>query len=295
MNMMKHLYDKFMDWFCNDGKTNNSVWFYSDPHFSDLESYKLRFPTTFQKGTEYMHSALVKNLDDEQIKNINLKCGKNDTLVILGDVGNIDCVKRLKAFRKVLITGNHDRGASYYLRHIENKKIDISDYMSKSPNDISFEAMEKYPDDRELQEQYELKHFNAAYNRAYKDLKKNENFVDLTPKLGLVNYSLTEVPYMYWTVTYDNKLFDEVYDGALIVGPKIILSHEPVTWRYGLNIHGHVHLPVHYDEPGHLNVCADQINYIPICFTDIIKQGRLKFAMDIHRETIDRAIINKQK
>ena len=38
---------------------------------------------------------------------------KNDTLILLGDVGDIECVKKLRGY-KVLIKGNHDKGNSYY-------------------------------------------------------------------------------------------------------------------------------------------------------------------------------------
>ena len=40
--------------------------------------------------------------EQEQIKNINSMCGRKDTLIILGDVGNIDCVRRLRAAREYM-------------------------------------------------------------------------------------------------------------------------------------------------------------------------------------------------
>lgn len=95
--MAYELYPAFKHWM----PANGSIWFYSDPHFSDQEMGFLR-----------KEFALI--LDDLQIANINKTCGKNSTLVILGDVGNIECVKKLKAKKKILILGNHDRGASYY-------------------------------------------------------------------------------------------------------------------------------------------------------------------------------------
>ena len=48
-----------------------------------------------------------------QIKLINNKVGRKDTLIILGDIGNLDCVNRLRGY-KVLIAGNHDTGLSKY-------------------------------------------------------------------------------------------------------------------------------------------------------------------------------------
>jgi len=95
------LYPYFDHWF-NKGGT---VWLYSDPHFNDPDSEFFR-----------------KNCPspDEQVKLINKYCGKNDTLIILGDVGDIEYVKKLKAGYKVLIKGNHDdKGDYFYKRNVE--------------------------------------------------------------------------------------------------------------------------------------------------------------------------------
>ena len=93
--MYKHLYDKFQNWY-----SNGSIWLYSDPHFADEEMKYLR-----------------KNpmSDEEQIKCINSKVGKNDTLIILGDIGDTSFVSKLKGY-KILVMGNHDSGASNYKR-----------------------------------------------------------------------------------------------------------------------------------------------------------------------------------
>ena len=92
--MIKHLYDCFSNW-----NSMGQVFFYSDPHFNDEDLKEYRGNITAE----------------EQIKRINSKVGKNDTLVILGDVGDIECVKKLRGY-KVLIMGNHDSGASNYKR-----------------------------------------------------------------------------------------------------------------------------------------------------------------------------------
>lgn len=92
---MVKLYDKFDHW-QNDG----NIWIYSDPHFADEEMKWLR--------ANYIG-------DDEQVKSINSKVGKYDTLIILGDVGDISFVKKLRGY-KVLVMGNHDNGASNYKR-----------------------------------------------------------------------------------------------------------------------------------------------------------------------------------
>jgi len=84
-----------------------SNWFISDTHFGDIEIEKLRG----------IHA-------EELIKNINKKVTKNDTLIILGDVGDLEYVKQLKAGYKILITGNHDKGASNYQRKESNRLFD---------------------------------------------------------------------------------------------------------------------------------------------------------------------------
>ena len=59
--------------------------------------------------------ANVKNRpnDEDYVKLINSKVGKNDLLICLGDVGDIEIARRLKGY-KILIAGNHDAGMSNY-------------------------------------------------------------------------------------------------------------------------------------------------------------------------------------
>ena len=184
--MDKWLYEKFSNWF-----HGGTIYFYSDPHFSDEEMKYLR-----------------KNYigDEEQVKRINSKVGKNDTIVILGDIGDKEWVKKIRGY-KVLITGNHDAGATTY-----------KDY------------------------------------------------------------------------------FDEVYDGALFISSKILLSHEPINYPFALNIHGHDHSG--WETSGNdlcWNMCAERINYTPISIQEIVKSGILKSIPSIHRATIDKATKRKGK
>ena len=181
--MLPGIYDAFQHW------GEQTVWIYSDPHFSD-------------EDLEYG----IKNRpsDEEQIRRINAKAGRRDTLIILGDVGNIECVRKLRAGRKVLIMGNHDSGATKY-----------------------------------------------------------------------------------------KEVFDEVYEGALIVGEKLILSHEPVEIPWLYNIHGHDHAGK--KRKNHLNVCSDVIGYEPINLTQKLKSGLMSAITTIHRATIDSATERKAK
>lgn len=105
--MINILYDCFKHW-----SKAGSVYIYSDPHFGDAEHFKLLKANN--KVPEGINT--VEELDELQISNINKVCHKNDTLICLGDIGNIEPVRKLKAGYKVLLTGNHDRGAAYYKR-----------------------------------------------------------------------------------------------------------------------------------------------------------------------------------
>lgn len=187
--MIPYIYKCFSHW-CREG----SIYLYSDPHFSDSAMNK------------------VRNITDEiQIKNINRKVGKKDTIIFLGDIGNLDCIRRIKGY-KVLIKGNHDdKGNCFYERAVVN---------------------------------------------------------------GV-----------------DNHLFDEVYDGALMISRNIILSHEPIdNFRYAVNIHGHNH-----NSRDEYNMSAENIDFTPVSLSKLIESGLNNKVLDIHRETIDSATSKKQK
>lgn len=100
--MIAGLYKPFEHW-----SKSGTVWIYSDPHFQDEDT---KF---FDEG---------RPTDEELVAKINAKVGKYDTLIILGDIGDVNYVKRLRGY-KVLICGNHDIGPSKYLRC----KTDIED------------------------------------------------------------------------------------------------------------------------------------------------------------------------
>ena len=98
---------------------------------------------------------------------------------------------------------------------------------------------------------------------------------------------------------YMNKLFDEVYSGPLMISDKIILSHEPIIPcpDYLVNLCGHVHDKDHkFEVDKHLyyNFCAEAIDYKPVSLGELIKDGLLSKVKDIHRVTVDGAIIRKK-
>ena len=242
--MISCLYDCFK----HMSKTG-SVYIYSDPHFGDAEHFKLLKAN--KKVPEGISS--VEDLDELQIKNINEVVHKNDTLICLGDIGDINYIKRLKAGYKVLITGNHDRGAEYYRRTYTVKDICLH---------------------------LDPIYYMTSYTREEAEKNRSEF------KCG--------------TFIEDNKLFDEVYTGPLMISDKIILSHEPIVPcpRYLVNLHGHTHdRPHRYDFNEHLyyNFCAEAIDYKPISLSKLIKEGLLSKVDDIHRVAVDRAIERKSK
>lgn len=103
--MKVKLYEKFNNWY-----RGGRIFIYSDPHFADDEM-------------KYIRKNYIS--DQEQIDRINKLVHKNDTIVILGDVGDVSCVAKLKAGYKVLIMGNHDAGTSNYKR-IQSKFMDCT-------------------------------------------------------------------------------------------------------------------------------------------------------------------------
>lgn len=167
-----------------------SLWIISDFHFDDEE---------LAAGVPGRPTA------EEFVKRINAKCGRKDTLICLGDVGNIDWVKQLRAKHKVLIMGNHDAGRTNY-----------------------------------------------------------------------------------------EGVFDEVYEGPLMIAEKLILSHEPVDVPWAFNIHGHDHTGRKTDKR-HMNVCADVVGYTPVNMNQFMKSGVLAHIETLHRDTIDAATQKKKK
>ena len=92
-------------------------------------------------------------------------------------------------------------------------------------------------------------------------------------------------------------LFTEIYAGPLFISDKILLSHEPVhglSWC--LNIHGHDHNGTDFydEECKHINLAANVCNFTPLNLGKLIKSGALAHIDSIHRQTIDRAVMERQ-
>lgn len=227
--MISSLYEKFRHW-----SDKGTVWLYSDPHFGDEE----------------LRAAVERPTDDELVRRINSKVGKNDTLIILGDVGDIAPVRRLKGY-KVLVCGNHDKGASNYQRLYEYRS-----YYQDQPKKKIIKKLEK-----------EFPNWNYQID-------------DMPDVIGFWNEYL---------VALDNGLFDEVYSGPLMISEKILLSHEPIDVMWAYNIHGHVHDKSIGNSWNSYNVCADVIDFTPVSLNALIKTGIVNQIPSIHRITIDKA------
>lgn len=208
-------------------------------------------------GTKHV----IRANSEDYVKLINSKVGKNDALLHLGDVGAIEPISKIRAAHKTLIMGNHDAGASNYKRAIYKEVFDADKYDKKEIIKI---MKNKYPE-------YHI-------------------------SIGDLEHQFTQ-PFTYYVAFADNRLFDRVCQGPLIIGEKIMLSHEPI---HGIdcmmNIHGHVHDPKAKDNAHHLNMCPDATGmFEPISLGWFLKGGFTSHIQSIHRDTIDRATERSRK
>lgn len=234
--MIAGLYKIFDHW-----HEEGTLFIFSDPHFGDDE---------LTTGIPNRPTAA------EIVQRINAKCGRKDTLICLGDVGDEGYVRKLRAKRKILIMGNHDAGRTNYERQTFTKIFD-KEYYTK---DMAYNAMAGlYPGWRiSIEEVFDF-----------------------------------HSPFEYWEVTADNMLFDEVYEGPLMIAEKLILSHEPVDVPWAYNIHGHDHQG--HKRKNHTNVCVDVTGYQPINMNQWMKSGAMARVETIHRDTIDKATVRARK
>lgn len=230
--MKVKLYKQFDHWY-----KGGTIWLFSDPHFND--------PETKEQNPDWPDA-------DEIVKSINYNLSKHDTIIFLGDIGDVEYIKKIKGY-KVLIMGNHDSGASNYIKryHVSCNVLD------STPN----ESFSYDTDD---------------YNEAIAFLEE--------VKADFSSYTFKIV---------DNGLFDEVYEGPLFINDKVLLSHEPIELKFGYNVHGHTHFgsPVIIEKNRiSVNIAADVANYQKIRLDTIYNLGKVD---DIHRITINRAIERK--
>lgn len=91
--MIKSLYPKFQLW-----SEKGSVYLYSDPHFEDVDVME--------------HFGYMNAFD--QVGFINSKVTRSDYLIILGDFGNPEWLKKIKTENLIGLMGNHDQSYSKY-------------------------------------------------------------------------------------------------------------------------------------------------------------------------------------
>ena len=206
--------------------------------------------------TEEESGLVNKPTDAEQVQRINSKVGRKDTIIFLGDIGDPSWLKGIRGY-KVLITGNHDTGISNYQRVRFQRSFDADEWQK---DEVYQKMKQEYPD-------------HCVTVEKFNDFRR---------------------PYTKWVATMDNQLCDEVYSGPLTIGPKLILSHEPIEVDGMFNIHGHVHSLV-LSTDRDLNVCSMNTNYIPVNLNQLMKHGLTSKVDSIHRITIDNATARKKQ
>ena len=234
--MIQGLYKIFDHW-----SEEGTLWIISDFHFGDDD---------LTTGIYNRPSAA------EIVQRVNAKCGRKDTLICLGDVGDVEYVKLLRAKRKILICGNHDAGRTNYERQKHYRKFDKAKF------------------------------------------QRDEAILEMQHMFPGCRYTVSEgydfhSPFEYWEICADNMLFDEIYEGPLMIAEKLILSHEPVDVPWAYNIHGHDHQG--HKRKNHTNVCVDVTGYQPINMNQWMKSGAMTHVETIHRDTIDKATERKRK
>lgn len=96
------------------------------------------------------------------------------------------------------------------------------------------------------------------------------------------------------------KYFNEIYETALIIAPKIILSHERLLTAGFVNIHGHEHSGPEFNRYPNtigadenritvgVNLAANKVNYQPWCLNNAVKGGLISKIDNIHRLAIEK-------
>lgn len=192
---------------------------------------------------------------EEHIKRINKVVHSSDTFIHLGDTGNTKWIKQINGY-KVLIMGNHDESKSKFVR----KRWSTKEYLLSDEEGLT---------NREI------------IKKRLPSLKLNEDFSSIG-EFG------EDEKGRYFIVNYDNKLFDKVYSGPLMIAPKIILSHEPLNIDWALNIHGHNHSGEIFEKNG-INLASNVYGYEVFNLGEYIKKNGLSNVKDIHRQIIDKA------
>lgn len=160
--MIKTLYSTFQHW--SDG---GRVWITSDTHFDDWDCKLMdpNWPSALKVAREL----------DRHIE-------KQSTLIHLGDVGDPQYMRHIHCRHKVLLLGNHDRGASYYREwfdEIYEGPLMIAEkiLLSHEPVDIDW-AFNIHGHDHNPSNRWSTNGYNVALNvHNYAPLNLYDDFI----------------------------------------------------------------------------------------------------------------------
>lgn len=145
--MIPTLYDCFKHW-----AKSGSVYIISDTHFEDADC-------------KLMDKDWI--LPQEHVKAIKERVHKTDTLIHLGDVGNIEYFSQIPGY-KVLIMGNHDQGVKKYKEvfdEVYQGPLFIADKLLLSHEPILSEYwFNVHGHDHSNENKEEINHINLASN-----------------------------------------------------------------------------------------------------------------------------------
>ena len=118
----------------------SDIYLVSDTHFNDKELC--------------VGSKQIERKDsDEYVKLINSKVGKKSILLHLGDVGDLEVMKKVRGY-KVLVMGNHDTGATKYKRQSWKKDFNKDKYTRA---EVLAEMKKLYPNCRyDIRDSYDF-------------------------------------------------------------------------------------------------------------------------------------------
>lgn len=232
---MQGLYNCFSHW-----GNGNGVFILGDTHFGE-QDLKDAYP--------------LRPSDEELVKRINSKAGKNSTLIILGDVGDVSYVRKLRAAYKILILGNHDFGATKYKREVTFKQYDVRVWSKE-------EAI------KDIEKLYPGWNFNCS-------LSYGGSHWGVLADNGL----------------FDEVYTGPVMINEKILLSHEPVSN--CSWVY--DCHGHVHDPHAKDDTYHFNFNIDgKQHYEPWNFNQWLKEGHTSKIQSLHRQIIDGATERKR-
>ena len=234
--MIKGLYDNFKYW-----SDTGSIYLISDPHFNDpdCELMNINWPDA-----------------DQIVNNVNNFVHNSDTLICLGDCGDLEYIKKLKAGYKVLVKGNHDdKGNSKYIRKIITESYNINDFNRDQLYNL---VKEEYPNHKISISKYDTMYIVTIDNQLFDEVFNGPLFI--SDRILLSHEPINGLPFCL-------NIHGHVHNSEN---------------SYYIDDNNSIHL----------NIASDVVNWNVISLDKLIKQGILSEISTIHRITIDNAIKN---